>query len=455
MLYFFIKHLSIGAVRIFFNSITAKHVDLIPKEGPIIFVANHPNTMMDPLVIGTTCPRDLHFFAKSTLFNHWFNRSLLTRLKLIPVYRKQDTPDEMTKNQDTFEKGYTLLEKGGSLLIFPEGISTGERVLEKIKTGAVRIGLGAEEKNNFSLNVVIIPVGLSYSDSIKFRSHVFVRYGKPIVLKEYQKAYGTDPIETVQQITSQIEIALSKLTTYVHEKDVVDIVECIERIYKKELMVEMGYTLDNKGDDFAVTRGLIDAVEWTQAHYPEKVIAFREKLSDYLDDLNTLNIRESFLGPGEKSLTLRNRLKALGYMVLGFPIFLWGVIHNFIPYKIPRWVARKATDAKAELAPFKMIAGLPAFLIMYIIELSLVQWNFHNWRLTVVWGLTLIPSGNFVLSYIKHVRHYRQHLRFLSLFYKERELIYDLIEKRQSIIRFIHDAKNTYYQETKMNEPIS
>ena len=232
MLYFLTKQLTIAAVRIFFDSITAKHIDHIPDEGPVIFVANHPNTLMDPLVIGTTCPRQLHFFAKSPLFNSWFNRTILTRLKLVPIYRKQDNPKQMDKNDQTFARGFDILENGGSFLIFPEGVSTGDRVLEKIKTGAARIGLGAEEKNNFNLNVNIIPVGLSYSNAIKFRSDILVRYGKPISLKSFKNAYSHDSIETVHQITSQIESALSKLTTNVNEIEVMDIVECLERIYE-------------------------------------------------------------------------------------------------------------------------------------------------------------------------------------------------------------------------------
>jgi len=449
MLYFLTKLLSVAAVRTFFNTITAKHLEHIPKNGPLIFVANHPNTMMDPLVIGTTCPRDLHFFAKSTLFNHWINRHILNRLKLVPVYRKQDNPNQMDKNDRTFSRGYTILEKGGSFLIFPEGVSTGDRILEKIKTGAARIGLGAEEKNDFNLNVHIIPVGLTYSDAIKFRGDIFVRYGKPIPLIDFKVAYTSDPIETVHQITSQIELALTKLTANVHEIEVVDIVECLEMIYKKELMVELGLKLESKGDDFAVTRGLIEAVEWYQENYPDKVYEFRLMLSEYLDDLDSLKIRESFLGPEGKQLTLRNRLKALAFIVFGFPLFLWGIIHNYIPYKIPRWIAKKATDAKAEIAPLKLVSGLPIFILFYIVELSIVESMVHNWRLTLVWGLTLIPSGNFSLTYLNRVRDYRQHLRFLSLFYKERGLIYELIEKRQHIIQFIHKAKNLYYKENQ------
>ena len=324
MLYTLIKILSIVSVRTFFNRVSVWHEDRIPKDGPVIFVSNHPNTMMDPLVLGVSCKRDLHFLAKSTLFSNNVKRFFLNRLKLVPVYRKQDNPDGMLKNKDTFEKGFDILKNKGAFLIFPEGVSTGDRILEKIKTGAARIGFGAETKNNFHLGVKIVPVGLSYSDVIKFRSDVFVRFGKPIVLGGYRESFMEDEKQTINNVTDEIEIALNKLTTNVSELEIADLVECLELIYKKELILEMGLELENKDDDFSVTKGLINAVEWYQEKYPEKVNHFQLMVAQYMDRLDRLNIHESFLGPGGRELTLLNRLKALGFLVLGFPIFLWG-----------------------------------------------------------------------------------------------------------------------------------
>ena len=50
----------------------------------------------------------------------------------MPVYRKIDDEDNMGKNKDSFKKGYEILENNGAFLIFPEGVSIGKRVLEKL-----------------------------------------------------------------------------------------------------------------------------------------------------------------------------------------------------------------------------------------------------------------------------------------------------------------------------------
>ena len=213
MFYGLIKLISLAGVYTFFRRISPQHVNKIPTDTPVIFVSNHPNTMIDPLVVGTTCNRKIFFFAKSTLFNNPLSKWLLPKLQLVPVYRKQDDPSQINKNEDTFEKGFQILKNNGAFLIFPEGVSTGDRTLSKIKTGAARIGFGAMVKNNWELNVTMIPVGLSYSNAIKFKSNVIVRYGSPINLKTFQQQYDLDEFDAVNQLTNQIETALSKLTT--------------------------------------------------------------------------------------------------------------------------------------------------------------------------------------------------------------------------------------------------
>ena len=62
--------------------------------------------------------------------------------RAIPAYRRQDQSD-MTKHEDTFGRCYELLNEGGTLAIFLEGISHAEPHLAELRTGAARIVLGA------------------------------------------------------------------------------------------------------------------------------------------------------------------------------------------------------------------------------------------------------------------------------------------------------------------------
>ena len=90
MLYHLLKPIALTGINLFYNSISVENQDRIPKKGPVIFAANHPNTMIDPLIVAASCGRRVSFLARSTLFFNSFISWLLTTLGIIPVYRKND-----------------------------------------------------------------------------------------------------------------------------------------------------------------------------------------------------------------------------------------------------------------------------------------------------------------------------------------------------------------------------
>jgi 1-acyl-sn-glycerol-3-phosphate acyltransferase len=451
MLYFLVKLLAITGIRTFYDRIIVKNLRYIPESGPLIFAANHPSTMMDPIIIGYACPRRLYFLAKATLFKRPLNRWFLTRLGLIPVYRRQDDPELVDKNVETFSCCYELLEQGKSLLIFPEGISTGERIIGRIKTGAARIGFGAEERNAFSLGVQIIPVGLNYSNVVKFRSEVYVRFGQPIPLREYREQYEQEPVAAVKEVTGRIETALSKLTTTVKELELEGIVSALENIYKKELIVDLGMQPDDSHADFAVTKGLINAVEWFYERYPERVEHFKALLERYQHNLERLHLRDEFFSPVKSDLSFWKRFRSAALLIIGFPIFIYGFINNYIPYKFPRWYAQHFVMVKSQWASMKMVIGAAVFLVYYALEISVVAALTSGPVWPIVYAFTLVPSGNFVLRYLRWARNYRQHLRFLSIFYQKRLLVYKLIQQRLQLVQYLNDAKREYMQAVGLN----
>jgi hypothetical protein len=299
--------------------------------------------------------------------------------------------------------------------------------------------------------VQIIPVGLNYTNAIKFRSDVSTRFGQPIHLTDFRDVYVRNEKEAVHLVTEQIETALSKLTINLQNLEMQEIVEALEKIYKQELTVDLGLETDNKENDFSVTKGLINAVEWYYENEPSKVNEFKRMLNLYQRLLNRLQIKDEFLDPASSRVTFWERIKAILYIIIMFPVYLYGLINNVIPYKFPRWYARHFVQHKAEVAPRKMLSGTIIFLIYYPIEIIIFASLTGSFIWTFIYALSLIPSGNFVLQYINRVRDYRQHLRFISVFYKKRTLIYELIKQRTEIIDLLNSYKIEYMDTMGLN----
>ena len=449
MLYSLIHKVSVLAIKLFFNQISIQNKQIVPNTSPIIFVANHPNFFMDPLIIGSYCPRQLYFFAKSTLFNSPLKKRILTRLNLVPVYRKIDDKENMGGNVNSFNKGYRILENNGAFLIFPEGISVGKRVLGKIKTGAARIGLEAELKNDFALNIVIIPIGLSYSDQVRFRSNIMIRFGSPIELSKFEKEYKRNEVETVKNVTLIIEKSLNNLTNYYQTDQIEDIVQGLELIYKMELMTELGMEVDNKNDDFIISKILTDAVQWYKDNEPALIIEFREKLNEYIDLLKQLDIRDEFLDPVRQEKRGWGKTKTILFLVIGSPLFIWGIITNYIPYILPRVLVEITNKDQSEEASWKLIYGFIFFVFYYAVSITFIWKLTQNIFLTILFISSLIPSGDFALYYSKNINKYKQHVKFLSIFYKKRSLIFEIIQRRIELLQFIEKSKNRYLQTIK------
>ena len=63
-------------VRTFFGEIKTNNYDKLPIGEPIIFVANHPSALMDPLICGAFVEKPIYFLGRADIFkskfNNWF-----------------------------------------------------------------------------------------------------------------------------------------------------------------------------------------------------------------------------------------------------------------------------------------------------------------------------------------------------------------------------------------------
>jgi len=448
MLYFIIRLLAVLSLERFFHKVVVEYRDRIPEGFPTIFVANHPNTMIDAMVVGYAVGKRMCFLAKSTLFTNKIIAMFLSKVGMVPVFRRRDDPALMHKNEDVFFQLYEHLEKKGSFLIFPEGISEPNRRIQPLKTGAARIAFGVEERNDFQLGVQIIPVGLNYTDYQRFRSDVYCRFGRPITLSDFRERYEKDPLHTVRDLTKNIQTSLQKLTTHIEEESLSETVSDLETIYKKKLMVDLGMKQKSMKDDFLVTKGIIQAVEWFHEHQPKRMRRIQKKIRIYISNIERLHIKDEFLSPYHSGIGFLKRLKAWVFLVLGFPIYLWGIVHNLLPYLLPRLYVHQFIKQKTFISSVKLLVGLGSFLVFYLLQSWLSWILFHSKWITVLYSISLIPSGNFALYYIRKARNYRQHFIFLSLFYRRRILIYNLIRQRMRLIESINRARDEYFAAT-------
>ena len=208
----------------YFKKIQVSGVENIPKNKAVLFVANHQNALIDPLLIGALTPRELNFLTRSDVFSTPLIRTLLSSVNMLPIYRIKDGLNSLSKNEEVFQKCYSILNKKGTVLIFPEGNHNIKRRLRTLSKGFTRIVFGAL-KQNPELDIYILPIGINYTNAKKYGSGLHLIYGEPIkVGQQGQSVHNSD-------LKKEVSESLKELICHIENLDHYD---QIEKSFKEE-----------------------------------------------------------------------------------------------------------------------------------------------------------------------------------------------------------------------------
>jgi len=203
-------------LHVFFRELEVTGLERIPRGVPLVFVANHNNSVVDAvllLALPGACPRML---AKNTLFSHPVMGPLLALVGALPVYRRQDAGADASRNFETFAHCREVLAGGGQIALFPEGRSHNETRRQPIKSGAARIVLDAGLQG--LPGVRIVPVGLNYEAKDRFRSRVWVCVGHGVDPTAESVLHREAPRAAVRALTERIAVALEDVTPGVESR---------------------------------------------------------------------------------------------------------------------------------------------------------------------------------------------------------------------------------------------
>ena len=214
MIYALMRAVAGLALRWFYRSIDVAGVERIPARRPLLLVVNHPNALVDALIVAWIVPRRVLITAKATIFEHPLANSLLRWVGVVPLRRASDerasgAPGlDAARNRSTFRAVQAALQRAGTVLIFPEGRSTDAPSLGPLKTGAARMALMARESGDVP-GLAIVPIGLTFERKQSPRTRVFAQVGEPIVVDDWRPTAG---VADADALTAEIETRLRALT---------------------------------------------------------------------------------------------------------------------------------------------------------------------------------------------------------------------------------------------------
>ncbi|MFM9061127.1 MAG: 1-acyl-sn-glycerol-3-phosphate acyltransferase [Bacteroidota bacterium] len=126
---------------------------------PRMLCANHPSSFLDAVLVAGYLPFPLGFLGRGDAFTPRFGQFLRQHLHMMPVWRQREGYVNVHRNYETFAEANRYWAKGGSLIIFSEGLCVQEWKLRPLPKGSARMAWSAYQEG---LDLEIVPVGINY-----------------------------------------------------------------------------------------------------------------------------------------------------------------------------------------------------------------------------------------------------------------------------------------------------
>ncbi len=335
ILYHFFKYYVRLCLFFYHKKINIIGIENIPKKEAVLFISNHPNALLDPILIATNNPRSLYFLSRASVFKNKLIAKFLKTIHLIPVYRKRDGVDTLVKNRAAFSQSVALMHQNKTLYIAAEGSHNVKRHIRPLKKGFIHIILDTFKKYP-DTDIKIVPVGLNYDTIISFPSSVSVCYGTAISAKKYYEV-----------------------------NDVLQSIKNLLKVVKKEL---------------------------------ENVAVHIENIKDYdviIKKLNDLNV--DFTNPTETNNILKNidsysveydKKSVKNKKTILYFLF---IINSFIPYLFWKRIKKGIVEIEF-ISTFRFAVGMTLFPIYYLI-ISLLIYRFVGSQAAIIYFIFSILLG--------------------------------------------------------------
>lgn len=434
----------------FFKDVEVVGATRVPPAGPVLLCINHPNNLIDSLLVAGVLRRKVHYLATAALFRNPLVARFLTACGAIPVYRKQDDPDKMDRNVDAFAACFRALEQGDLIGIYPEGTTHAERRVQRIKTGAARIALEYEAAGR-GAPLTLIAVGLTFEARKAFRGRVRVSFAEPIALGPYAGVYREEPAKAVEALTSAIQWAMESEILHVARPERQDLIRAVEELYRGDLIRELQ---EERGlgarqiDPLRLSRAIADAAAHFEERDPERVERLWAGVQRYRALLAAYQVRDQAVRLRGQRPAAQARLRTSWEASLGLPFFAYGLLVNGLPYLLPRWLARRTARKETDYATTRLLASVVAFPLFWALETWIV-WRLLGLPWALGFALSLPVSGLIAYRYLGGVSRLGSQLRFGLLSLTHRQSASRLLAERQALVAELERAKDDYLAATR------
>ena len=423
MLYALLRSMAGIALRWFYRRIDVEGLDRLPRNAPLLLVVNHPNALVDALLVGWAMPRRIVLTAKSTLFANPALARFLTWVGVVPLVRSSDVRGsevgriDPRRNARSFDALRNVLRRGGAVVIFPEGISHDNPSLAPLRTGAARIALEARDEGGVH-GLEIVPVGLTFERKQTPRTRVLVQVGEPIVLDRWAISGDSAVSALTEEIDARLRTVTQNYETVDDASRAAALAALFAALFRDEppsvgtshsLRVDVSIARRVEEARRALIRGADDRLRGRTDALLQSLATFEERLALHRVALEDVSVS------AEPRYAAPFVLREGWILAIAGPIALWGTLNHWLPFHGARAIARRSIESASDPAMRTIVAGAGLVLAFYVAQGAFVAW-LAGWLAAIVYvaSLPLAADVNFLLRerLRRAVRRARTYLLF-------------------------------------------
>ncbi len=424
--------------RLYYRRITIVGAEKIPQNTPVIFAPNHQNALMDAFAVIFSSRKHLVFMARADIFKKPAIAKLLNMMQILPIYRIRDGYGELSRNQEVFDTTVDVLKSNMPLCILPEGNHEGQKRLRPLKKGIFRIAFQSEESNSFNLNLHIVPVGIDYSDYFNAGADLTVVFGTPIKVADYAEQYKENEQKTINTLMNVLAENMRSVMIHIPE-EFYEVTNQVCEMYEPNVW----NTRNIKREPFnklTIRQYIIQKVNAAFTSHPEKAIEINDALLAYNNNLSKTGLEDRCFQQKPPHFLVLLFISLISILLL--PLQLYGLILNYIPFKVSVQIASKMKDRQFR-SSIQFVIGFFLFPIYYLIIFIIFCVVVDSGVLRLLFLLTLPVTGIFAFYNYKHLKTLVKKIRIFLLKHLKSKQFNTLHTERNHIIDLIKTAINS------------
>ncbi len=349
-------------IRLYYPIIRVTHSERLPSEGATLYIANHPNSLIDPVLIGIATRRPVRFMAKAPLFEGRALGALLRSVGMIPAYRASDDKSSVRRNVQSLSVAAENLAKGLPMGIFPEGKSHDLTHVEQVKTGAARIAQQAVELAE-GKPVWVVPLGINYEEKPRFRSRVWVAVGETVDATAWFAEHDGNEKQAMRQLTITLDERLKAVVVHLDDarwEPLLDDLEWLAPVYGSADKVLAVSRVQRR-------KNIAEAINYFESKDPEQAETITAKVVAHQAALCQAGVRINSPVFQYTGAALFWRFAFKIYRVaFGLPALI-GTLLNLIPFALVRLISPKFEGiGKTTTSLYRIVIGLPFYGVWYV-----------------------------------------------------------------------------------------